>query len=609
MNARLRCLFQRSTLLIAAMILCSLIAIATPLSSADDSEKYRIAQAYERSGDLRNAARLYQELYAAQSSNDIYFGGVVRSLSGLGQYAALIPIVEKHAGRTGSPAHTLLAGTLHARQNELSKARTYWDRARSLADNDESLLVQLGRDQMELFLHADALATFLAAREKNGAVTAYSDEIFKLRSATGDLNGAVADVLAAFTSDADAVTAERRLSTLMSFDKGATVIAAALSELARDDVRNLRLTAWFYRETKRWGDAYEIIALLDTRSPTPGSELLSFAEGARASDQYDVALRAYDEVARRAKDANLKMTAAFGSVRTLELRLRVSASVSNDEAREIIRRYDDIIVRYGGNPLVADALYFSALLYDDVLREMDPARERLTRLVNTWRSLSRSIDGALKLADIYLAIGQDERALELLASVVNGPSGLVADRADMARLRRADILFWNGELDSAKKLYQPLVEASGSIASNDALDRMMLLNLALDDSAAVRAIARADGFIVRRRHLEAIRVLDSIIPKIRDSDLRDRSLLMCARSCLVTADSVRAAALLKSIIDGNPDSIYGDRAMWLYADITTSRNDPQGAIQVLEALLRNYPRSILVPEARERIRRLRGDGR
>jgi len=575
----------------------------------DESEKYRIAQAYERTGDLRNAARLYQELYTAESTNDRYFGGVVRSLSGLGQFAALIPIVEKHAQRTASPNDALLAGTLHARQSNLSKARSFWEQARSLSNDDESVLVQLGRDQMELFLHADALETFLAARAKNGSATAYSDEIFKLRSASGDLSGAVADVLAAFTSDADAVTAERRLSTLMSYENGTTVIAEALAELPRSDVRNLRLTAWFYRETKRWSDAYEIIALLDTRGSMPGNELLIFAEGARASDQYDVALKAYDEVARRAKDANLVMTAAFGSVRTLELRLRVSVSVSNDEAREIIRRYDEIIARYAGNPLVADALYFSALLHDDVLREIDPARERLTRLVNTWRSLSRSIDGALKLADIYLAMGQDERALELLGTVVNGPAGLVGDRADMARLRRADVLLWNGELDSAKAVYQPLAETSGSIASNDALDRMMLLNLALDDSAAVRAIARADGYIVRRRHIEAIRELDSIIPRIRDGDLRDRSLLLCARSCLHTGDSARATALLKKIIDGNPDSIYGDRAMWLYADVVASQKDTQRAVQVLEALLRSYPRSIIVPDARERIRRLRGDGR
>ncbi len=576
---------------------------------ADESEKYRIAQAYERTGDLRNAARLYQELYAAESTNDSYFGGVVRALSGLGQFAALLPIVEKHAERTASANDALLAGTLHARQNNLTKARSYWEQARSLSKDDESVLVQLGRDQMDLFLHADALETFLAARTVNGSPTAYSDEIFKLRSASGDLSGAVADVLAAFAIDADAVAAERRLSSLMSHENGATIIAEALAELPRSDVRNLRLTAWFFRETRRWSDAYEIIALLDSRSSMPGNELLIFAEGARASDQYDVALKAYEEVARRAKDANLVMTAAFGSVRTLELRLRVSSAVTGDEAREILRRYDDIIARYGSNPLVADALYFSALLHDEVLREMDLARERLTRLVNTWRSLSRAIDGALKLADIYLAMGQDERALELLGTVVNGPVGLVGDRADMARLRRADILLWNGELDSARTLYQPLAETSGSIASNDALDRMMLLNLALDDSAAVRAIARADGFIVRRRHAEAIRELDSIIPKIRDNDLRDRSLLLCARSCLFIGDSVRAGALLKRIIDGSQESIYGDRAMWLYADIVSSQKDSQRAVQVLEALLRSYPRSIIVPDARERIRRLRGDGR
>lgn len=575
----------------------------------DDSEKYRIAMAYERTGDFRNAARLYQELHAADPSNDSYFSGVVRSLSGLGQYAALLPLAEKKANATRSPDDAILVGTLYARQNKLDNARSWWEKARSLSDDDESIIVRIGKDQMELFLHADALESFLAARVRNGAANAYADEVFKLRSASGDVSGAVADVLAAFANDGDEVAAERRLSMLLSFDGGQNIIAESLSELPRSSVRNLRLSAWFFRETKRWKDAFDVISQIDQRSAVPGSELLMFAEGARSSEQYDVALMAYDEVARRSKEANMVMTAAFGSVRSLELRLRGAVTVTPPEARDVIRRYDEIISRYGNNPLVADALYFSALLYDDVLHEMDPARDRLLRLVNTWKSSPRSVDAALRLADMYLAMNQDDRAREVLNGVITGPKGLVGDRADMARIRLADILLWNGQLDSAKALYSPLAETSGSIASNDAIDRLLLLNLALDDSASVKAIARAEGLIVRRRHADAVKELEAVISRIRDLDLRDRSLLLCARSCLANGDSARAGEHLKKIIELNPDSIYGDRAIWLYADLVASRNEPQRAAQILETILRNYPRSIIVPDARERIRRLRGESK
>lgn len=576
---------------------------------SDDSEKYRIAMAYERSGDFRNAARLYQELHASDPRSDLYFSGVVRSLSGLGQYAALLPLAEKKAAATKSPSDAILVGTLYARQSKLDDARSWWKKARSLSEDDETTIVRIGRDQMDLFLHADALESFLAARARNGAANAYADEIFKLRSASGDVAGAVADVIASFTDDGDEIAAERRLSMLLSFDGGQKIIAENLAELPRTPVRNLRLSAWFFRETKRWKEAFDVISQIDLRSAAPGSELLLFAEGARSAEQYDVALLAYDEVARRSKEANMVMTAAFGSVRTLELRMRGASTVTSAEAADVIRRYDEIISRYGNNPLVADALYFSGLLYDDVLREMDPARDRLLRLTNTWKASSRSVDAALRLADMYLSMNQDNRAREVLNGVITGPKGLVGDRADMARIRLADILLWSGQLDSAKALYSPLAEASGSIASNDAIDRLILLNLALDDSASVKAIARAEGLVVRRRHAEAVTVLEAVISGIRDLDLRDRSLLLCAKSCLAVGDTARAGVHLKKIIELNPDSIYGDRAIWLYAELVALRNEPLRAAQILETLLRNYPRSIIVPDARERIRRLRGDGK
>ncbi|MBU3678318.1 MAG: tetratricopeptide repeat protein [Candidatus Kapabacteria bacterium] len=585
--------------------------VAEPAIGArfDDSDKFRIATAYERTGDFRNAARLYQELHAADPRNDSYFSGVVRSLSGLGQYAALLPLAEKKAIATKSPDDAILVGTLYARQNKLDNARSWWEKARSLSDDDESTIVRIGRDQMELFLHADALESFLAARTRNGSANAYADEVFKLRSASGDVSGAVADVIAAFSNDGDELAAERRLSMLLSFDGGQTIIAESLAELPRTVVKNLRLSAWFFRETKRWKDAFDVISQLDQRSAVPGSELLMFAEGARSSEQYDVALQAYDEVARRSKEANMVMSAAFGSVRSLELRMRGATTITPTEARDVIRRYDDIISRYGNNPLVADALYFSGLLYDDVLREIDPARDRLLRLMNTWKASPRSVDAALRLADMYLAMGQDNRAREVLNGVITAPKGLAGDRADMAQIRLADILLWNGQLDSAKALYSPLAEASGSIASNDAIDRMLLLNLALDDSGSVKAIARAEGMVVRRRHAEAIKELEAVISSIRDLDLRDRSLLLCAKSCLEVGDSARAGEHLKKIIEMNPDSIFGDRAIWMYADLVAKRNEPLRAAQILETLLRNYPRSIIVPDAREQIRRLRGDSK
>ena len=62
-----------------------------------ERDRLRMAQTHERTGDLRNAARLYQELFASTPSSDPYFQGVVRTLGGLQQFEALMPLVESRA--------------------------------------------------------------------------------------------------------------------------------------------------------------------------------------------------------------------------------------------------------------------------------------------------------------------------------------------------------------------------------------------------------------------------------------------------------------------------------------------------------------------------------
>jgi outer membrane protein assembly factor BamD (BamD/ComL family) len=45
----------------------------------------------------------------------------------------------------------------------------------------------------------------------------------------------------------------------------------------------------------------------------------------------------------------------------------------------------------------------------------------------------------------------------------------------------------------------------------------------------------------------------------------------------------------------------------MLATVSEHKKDIKAAMQYLESLLVYYPRSILIPDARERIRKLRGD--
>lgn len=579
--------------------------IVSVLGQTNERDQARLAQAYERSGDIRNAARLYQELYAASPLNEIYFEGVVRTLQALDQLPGLFPIVERHAKRTRSVPTYILAGTLAAKLGKTSERNDYWNQAREISGNEESALVAIGRAQLGVFLFPDALSTFLDARKQNGSSTAYQDEIITCLVSTGKIRQAVDESLADFSDEQDLPIAVRRLSAVLANEGAAEIVDRKLTETEYTSPL-LRLSLWFYRQQKNWDKALRAAQALDDRSQAPGTELLAYAEGARNDEQYAVAISAYRSVMNRTKDQRLQTSAAYGAVRALEQQLRASNSMSAEDAQNVVTAYDDVISRFGQHPLAADALYYSSVMLDELLNSTDEAQRRLLRLTSFWKGAQITTDAAMRLADIYLAQGQDAAAREQLELVLNLRNG-VNEKTDVARLRLADMELWRGNDSAARAGYEEISSNPGSIAANDALDRLLLLQLRQDDSVAVSLIVRAEELYLRRKHADAVSMLSQKLDAVRDNDLKDRGSYLAARSCIVLGDTLKAEPYLLGILQRIPESIYGDQALWMLATVSESKRDIKAAMQYLESLLVYYPRSILIPDARERIRKLRGD--
>lgn len=591
--------------LLSALTLCVFVARAQ--HNAEEGQKLRMAQTYERASDYRNAARLYQDLYAGSPNSDTYFLGVVRSLSGLQQYEALVPMVEGRATSTQSPSLAVMAGTLNARTGKATEAGAWWKKAEAISNSDENILVLIGQDQIQLALYKDALETFLKARTANGDTLSYGDEIARLYSSTGDLTGAARESLNQYMSEGSISVVQKRLNVLLAYENGPDVIAKQLEGLSSSNVDILRLKQWFYRQIKDWQRALEITKSLEQISESQGQELLMFGDGARIEDQFDVAIAAYTLIMKNSSNQRFQISAAYGAVRALEEKLRRSLSMNVTEAKTLVERYDEIIGKYGKHPIAAEALYHSAILVDDVLKDANGAMDRLLQLQNQWRGTTVSADGSLRLADIYLSTGSDKEAQATLEIIANGPIVLVSDRKDLARLRLADLQFWSGNLDSARVLYQPLANSLGSVAANDALDRLLLLSLAQDDSLTVVNIAMTDGLYARRKYKQAADGYVHAARLAKDGHLRDQARMKAVISKVELNDDAGAEELINDILVGVPETIYGDRAFKALADIQLRRRDKVGAIQTLNLLLVNYPRSILVPTIRDQIRQLRGD--
>lgn len=593
-------------------LLLALTFVVAPLISsgqhnAEERDRFRLAQTFERAGDMRSAARIYQELYSANPKSDPIFQGVVRSLYGLQQYEPLLELVIEHYKGGPRPDLAITIGSLYGKLGNIPDADRWWKEARTLSGNDESVVVRIGAEQQQLLLNTQALSTYLDARKINGSALSYADEIISLRSLTGNVLEAANEAISAFEDERDQATLIRRFNMLMVSDAGIDAINKGLLRLPRNDQASLRVQLWFLRQTKQWPRAFEVAKDLESVMGGLGNEMLQFADGARIDGKYDVAIEAYRNVLTKAADKRLRVSGAYGSARALEQKLRLSSKLTKDEARTIILQYDEIIKAYSEHPISADALLNSAMLLDDVLADISGARERLMRLVNQWKGTTSALEGGLRLADIYIAMSKDQEAQALLTMLMSVSSSGVKEKLDLAVLRKADLLLWSGNSDSALSIYKTLASHLGSLAANDALDRMLLLELRQDDSVAVGRIINGHQRAARRDLLGAAEQFDSAATHATDPELRDRASIEASRYYVLLGMPDQAVRMLKPVIESVPESIFGDRALFILSEIQEQKGDSKSAIQLLTALLTNYPRSILVPEARHRIRRIRGD--
>ena len=598
---------------VKALTLAIIVVVAAATVSyaqrVDERDQLRMAATYERGGDLRGAARIYQELLAGSPSNDAYFQGVVRTLSGLQQYDALLPLVETYASQKQSSDAGVLAGSLRARRGERDAAQQWWTRALDWSVDKEQTLVQISTEQRKTGLFDLALTSIRRARDLAAGAREhpYSDELVSLLTLTSQYQEACNEIIDVFTTERDLYRTMRALTVVLASEGAIQYALTAVDRLSSTDEDHVRLQQWMYRQTKSWEKALATSEQLDRITRSNGNEVLMFAEGARNDEQCEIALRAYDRVLAMSTDQRAKIAAAYGSVRTIEQQMRRSRELSVADAREIVRRYDDVIATYPQHPLCADALMHAARIEDGVLQQPDKARERLLRIQNQWRGTSTYAEAALLLATLYLAIGKDSEATEVLNALIVAPVVVVGDRRDLARLQLADMKFWNNEIPDARRIYSELAEVPSSVAANDAIDRLLLLDLAQDDSASVVKFAQGEGLFARRQYHQAYATYLQISESARDLDLRDRACARAMESALAVRDDSLAVVPIRRVVERIPETIWGDRVLIRLAEIEERKGDIQAAITTLNSLLVAYPRSIFVPSARDRIRRLRGD--
>jgi len=594
-----------------SLIFCIIVAVigCLPVRAQDAvREQLRLASTYERTGDMRSAARIYLEILDARPTDEAAFGGVIRTLSALGQYSSLLPVLEQRAARQPSFELSMQMAVTYWKLGRQQDASTAWNNAIDLGGKDADAWAMVAESQAQVLATSLAIESYMRARTLRDDPTAHASALASLYIASGDVAKGAKEVLVDYDLTNDLYRAQGRLGAVMSTQEGISIVGKLLTPDQDPEGSNRsRLRQWYFRETKNWKAALDVTVEIDRATNAKGQELMNFADGARRDGAYDVALQSYDLVLAIAPTEQKRLTAVYSYARTLDAKLRAGTTFDKSDAQRIIDRYAGIVRDVPTNWYASSALYQMALLELDVMGNTDVGRDHLQRLVNQYAGTPAAADGALRLAREYMRMQRFDAAESILANLGRTNNSDTQSQRDQAMVMRGDLAAWRNSIDTAQQYYAAVAAVPGSAAANDALDRLLLLQLAEQDSASVAAMRRADKAAASGNLGEAADVYRQASATARDEELRDRCRLAAAEAYVAVGNDTAATTMLDLLIADVPSTIFGDKALWTKAQLAVSNNNLPAAIDTLTALLVQYPKSILLPVARERLRALRGD--
>ncbi len=649
-------------LIMLSMVLCFIATHPVVAQTDTDRRKEQVAQSYEQSGDYRSAARLYQELYAQYPASEEYFSGVVRSLGGLNQYAALVPIIEERMAKYPSVEVAGLYGEVLWRIGRTKDAEAIWDKGINIAPQEEKTYATLAQACIRARASERAIIVLKEARFRLKNKTIFADELSQLLGSAGLYEEAVTETIGVLQRGRNIAVAQARISAYLTNDKAIKETTKALESIAANDRNNVLLQyvyAWFLREIKQYPKALAVTRILDEISRAQGRELYLYAELARNEGFYEEAIQAYNDVIAKGKNSPNTIAALYGYVRALEGKLQGFASentmfsmqsIAEDQIKDLIERYSAIYREYPQTPFAADALLRIATLYAERLFQIEQAQSTLRRLLTQYGGMESAAIGYIQLGKLFIAQARLTEAEEVFRQAISALKNF-PDQVGEAQFLLAEIALYRGNLDTAQTLYQDLAGKPNTDIANDALERLSLLESVMNEKqrSALKLVMQAELREKQRRTDEAVVLYHDAIVAAPRSLLHERSLFRLAR--LYAQEQVRsqrstawqsAIAMCDTLVMQFSDGVFADEALMLWGQLLMDRamsveqeaeqlkakvtdkaspNDPAviltlmeeakqrraEAVYVITQILIKFPKSPLAGSARKRIRALRGD--
>ena len=588
----------------------------------ENARKFLLATTYMKDGQYERAIPVLEDLYDEDPSTNAYFLRLKESYSELKRYEDALTLIDDRMGYGPSPYLLAERGALLFRMDDEEAARRSWRNAINLAPGRSLPYREVYRAMLSVRLYDSATEVLLEAREALAHPGAFRAELADLYSSSASYGLAMEEYVAMILESPDQASYVRsRLARLVQtdemFEQAIPVVERAIRENPLD--RSIReLAGWMYRESGQYERAFETNRAIDRLENEEGRVLLAFALNAADAGATEVAFRALDEII---ETHPASVSAISAELSRADLNYRIAVDVNEPVFDHLANRipaphYDAAIEGYRRflqthprDPRVPDVLWRMARLQLDVFHELGEAEGILGEITTLYPESPIADQARFDIGLTYLLRDDLPQARLAFSRLENDLR--IGELAERSRFELAQISFYEGQFESAMAFADALDENTAADIANDAIELKVLLreNRGPDSlDTPLKGYARAQLLYRQRRFAEALTILDPLLISHPDHKLDDEVRFARAETLREIGDFHEAISAFEELVSTHTDSYLADRSLFEVGDIyERGLRQPALALEAYSNLLTRFPGSLLAPEVRARIRRLRGD--
>lgn len=592
-------------------------SIATPSQpqsqDKDQGQRWRLAQDYERNGAIDRAAEIYVKLFFDDPRHQGYYQGAVRTLTQLHSFDQLIPIIEKRIAVSGEVNARADLGKAYYRKGEDARARAIWNEMLSGKPQPSAYSV-VGAAMIENQLLDEAVQVYLQGRRTLNQPQAFIFELANIYTARKEYEAAVEEYLNYLeTNSRQLPFIQGKISELLAAEdppQASRITAALKAALPKFNSPILihRLLAVVSVQAKDFSNALETYKTIERlqasgagEAATPGAELYNFAERAREANALDAAETAFQIIATEMQNSPYVLPAQFGLAETLKQRGRHN---------EALIAFQKVKSKQPNSPWAMRAWFAEGEIYFSK-KTFDKATAAYNTVYEKYGNEPERVEAIFRLGDCALAMNDFARAAEWYGRANQSASNAVRDKVTY---HLAMLEFYQGRFRAAQKLFDTISGATPVAALNernesmvnDALEMQLLIDAHLADSSrALLRFARAELAVAQGRTSAAVDTLKNLMTVFSGSSITPLALFTLAQRYADVGDYQESLSAYQKLIKDHPADMRADRSLVRMAEIyETNLKDRVQAQQTYERILLDYPKSLFLDDARQKIRSL-----